>query len=58
VTASEDGQRWKIWAEELGGRDFVSGNAYQLADGRWLFKPCEMPDEKVIDFLLGFAPAD
>ena len=45
------GKLIKVYAEELGGRDFISLNYYpQTADG--LLKPCEMPDEKVIDFIL------
>jgi len=41
----------KLYAEELGGSDFISLNYYpQVKDG--LLKPCEMPQEKVIDFIL------
>ena len=40
----------KVYAEELGGTNFISLNYYpQTADG--LLKPCEMPDEKVIAFI-------
>ena len=39
----------KIWAEELGGSDFISANYYPALQ---LLKPCEMPREKVERFLL------
>jgi hypothetical protein len=46
-----DGRLIKIYAEELGGNDIVSGNYYPtLKDG--MLKPCEMSDEKVIDFVI------
>jgi len=44
------GRSCKIYAEELGGSDFISLNFYQTKRGD-LIKPCEMPEEKVIDFL-------
>ena len=56
VEISADGRRRKLYAEELGGRDHISFNFYQLNDGAPLLKPCEMPEQKVIDFVLGFAP--
>ena len=41
----------KIYANELGGNDIVSGNYYTtIKDG--LLKPCEMSEAKVIDFIL------
>ena len=41
----------KLYAKELGGNDFISLNYYrELEDG---LKPCEMPKEKVISFVLG-----
>lgn len=40
----------KIYAEELGGTDFISFNYYQLSS-RPLLKPCEMLESKVIKFL-------
>lgn len=43
----------KLVAEELGGSDHVSLNLYRLSDGTALLKPCEMPEEKVVDFVLG-----
>ena len=44
------GKSFKIFAEELGGNDFISLN-YYLTSEKELLKPCEMPVEKVIDFL-------
>ena len=41
----------KIYAEELGGNDIVSGNYYPTMKNGML-KPCEMSDKKVIDFVL------
>ena len=46
-----DGKLLKIYAEELGGNDIVSGNYYPTMKGGML-KPCEMSDKKVIDFVL------
>ncbi len=46
-----DGKLIKIYAEELGGKDVVSGNYYPtLKDG--MLKPCEMSDKKVLEFVL------
>jgi hypothetical protein len=45
------GRLLKIYAEELGGNDIVSGNYYPTMKGGML-KPCEMSDKKVIDFVL------
>jgi len=42
----------KLVAEELGGSDYISLNVYRLASGARL-KPCEMPKEKVVRFVLG-----
>jgi len=45
-----DGKLIKVYAEELGDINFISLNYYPLtASG--LLKPCEMPDQKVIDFI-------
>ncbi|WP_373029179.1 peptide methionine sulfoxide reductase [Sulfurovum sp.] len=46
-----DGKLLKIYAEELGGNDIVSGNYHPSIKGGML-KPCEMSDQKVIDFVL------
>ncbi len=46
-----NGKLIKVYAEELGNTNFISLNYYpNTANG--LLKPCEMPDEKVIDFIL------
>lgn len=55
-SVSADGKRRKLYAEELGGNDLVSFNLYFLNSGDRLLKPCEMPAQKVIDFVLGYAP--
>lgn len=57
VTLSGDaGERVrKLYGECLRGGDHVSFNLYALADG-WHLKPCEMPAQKVVDFVLGFVP--
>jgi len=44
------GKSLKLYAKELGGNDFISLNYYITGDAE-LLKPCEMPEEKVIDFL-------
>ncbi len=44
------GKSTKVYAEELGGSDFISFNFYKTAKGDRL-KPCEMPVQKVLDFL-------
>lgn len=41
----------KLVARELGGGDYISLNLYRLASGARL-KPCEMPADKVIRFVL------
>lgn len=46
-----DGRLLKIYAKELGGNDVISGNYYATIKGG-LLKPCEMPEQKVIEFVL------
>ena len=46
-----EGKLLKVYAEELGGNDIVSGNYYPTLKGG-MMKPCEMSDKKVIDFVL------
>lgn len=41
-------------AEELGGDDYISLNLYLPRSGA-LLRPCEMPEQKVIDFVLGLS---
>ena len=45
-----DGKLIKVYAEELGNTNFISLNYYpKTANG--LLRPCEMPDEKIINFV-------
>ncbi|MEL6799420.1 MAG: hypothetical protein AAFO80_06040 [Pseudomonadota bacterium] len=46
------GRSQKLVAEELGGDDYVSLNLYRLSSGEALLNPCEMPADKVRDFVL------
>ena len=46
-----EGKLLKVYAQELGGNDIVSGNYYPTIKGGML-KPCEMSGKKVIDFVL------
>lgn len=45
---------FKVYAEELRGKDFISLNFYCTSD-KFILKPCEMPEEKVIQFLQNVA---
>lgn len=54
-TGFAGGSAQKLVAEELGGRDYISLNLYRLTNGPVL-KPCEMPEEKVLRFVLGLEP--
>lgn len=49
------GRAEKLVAEELGGADYVSLNLYRLGSGARL-RPCEMPEEKVVRFVLELVP--
>ncbi len=49
------GNSQKLVAEELGGTDYISLNLYRLTSGTRL-KPCEMPEAKVIEFVLDLDP--
>lgn len=51
------GNSQKLVAEELGGADYISLNLYRLSSGRRL-KPCEMPEEKVVKFVLSLRPEE
>jgi hypothetical protein len=55
-TLHGDGRSEWILAEELGGTDLVSANLYRVG-GEDVLKPCEMPEQKVFDFLEGLTPA-
>ncbi len=54
-TALAGGKAHKLVANELGGTDYISLNLYDLKAGQ-LLKPCEMPEEKVISFVLNLVP--
>lgn len=49
-TIFNKGKSIKLYAEELGGNDFISLN-YYITKSKDLLKPCEMPEAKVIDFM-------
>ena len=51
-----DGRTISVFAEQLGGTDVVSANVWLLDAGPQL-RPCEMPAQKVVDFLRGWQPA-
>ena len=55
-TVMATGRSQKLEAEELGGNDYISFNLYRLTDGTSLLKPCEMPEDKVVAFVLGLLP--
>ncbi len=44
----------KVFAEEHGGKDFISFNYYRTKSGASHLRACEMPDEKVVHFLENF----
>jgi len=46
-----EGKLIKLYAQELGGKDFISLNYYPYIKNG-LLKPCEMPSEKVISFIM------
>lgn len=49
-TDFNNGRSIKVYAKELGGRHFVSFN-YYVTTKFGLLKPCEIPEQDVIDFL-------
>ncbi len=49
------GKSHKLVAEQLGGSDYISLNLY-LTGKAALLRPCEMPAEKVLDFVLKLVP--
>lgn len=55
-TSHVGGKSLKLFAEELGGTDFVSLNLYTPDHGDPALRPCEMPVEKVLAFVLGAEP--
>lgn len=49
------GRSLKLYAEHLGGRDYVSCNLY-ITSRTELIKPCEMEMEKVLEFVFDSTP--
>ena len=47
----QNGKLIKLYAEGLAKNDHISFNLYRLAKGDDLH-PCEMPEEKAVDFVL------
>lgn len=58
VQRSDDGRRNSLFARDLAGTDIVSFNLYRMLDGDTLLRPCEMSSQKVVNFVLGFTPAE
>ncbi|WP_262269447.1 hypothetical protein [Microvirga yunnanensis] len=56
VRRSYDGKRTSLFARALPDGDVVSFNLYRLESGEASLRPCEMPAEKVVAFVLGYAP--
>ena len=54
-TSQAKGRSWKLVAEQLDGPDYISLNLYRTSSGAKL-RPCEMPAEKVVDFVLRLTP--
>ena len=50
------GKSHKLVANELGGTDYISLNLYQTRNSGALLRPCEMPADKVIAFVLALHP--
>ncbi len=46
-----EGKLIKLYAQELGGNDFISLNYYPFIK-KGLLKPCEMPVKKIKNFIL------
>jgi len=55
-TTRVHGRSISVSAEELGGPDLISTNVYRTRKAEHL-RPCEMPEAKVLAFLLGWTPA-
>ncbi len=49
-TDFNEGKSIKIYAEQLGGKQFISFN-YYITNSAQILKPCEMPEHAVIHFL-------
>ena len=56
-TTRAGGKSVSVLAQELGGSDLVSANIYRTTGGD-LLRACEMPQQKVLDFMRGWRPQD
>lgn len=56
-TTRAGGRSVSVLAQELGGSDLVSANVYRTIGGD-LLRACEMPQQKVLDFLRRWQPED
>jgi hypothetical protein len=56
VRRSRDAKRTSLFARALAGGDLVSFNLHRLRSGEGVVRPCEMPVEKVVAFVLGYVP--
>lgn len=55
-TTFAGGRSFKLVAHELGGPDYISLNLYLTRQSGGLLRPCEMPPEKVVAFVLALIP--
>ncbi len=53
-TTHVNGRSITILARELGGSDLISANIYATPSNGHQLRACEMPDQKVLDFLRGW----
>ncbi len=51
-----EGKSHKLVAQELGGSDYISLNLYHTKISGALLRPCEMPADKVVRFVLALTP--
>lgn len=56
-TTRAGGKSVSVLAQELGGSDLVSANIYRTTSGH-LLRACEMPQQKVLNFLRGWQPQE
>ena len=50
------GKSQKLVAQELGGQDYISLNLYLTSNSGAVLRPCEMPVQKVVNFVTAFEP--
>ncbi|WP_299984413.1 hypothetical protein [uncultured Ruegeria sp.] len=50
------GKSHKLVAHQLDGPDYISLNLYLTKNSGALLRPCEMPAEKVVTFVLSLVP--